>query len=211
MRLAKALPLFLLIAASAFGQIEGSDNSTPAPTYKKQSLTFSFGTGMTHSRDGVTSFWEMGYSGSLKFMVNVSKPVSFGVGVDVAQLQFNDQSFRKVYPSVPVQPNNILMSSVYLAMKSMVMPSMRLSPFVGLTLGATHLSDAVYRDIVDSVRVTYYYLPGRTRLTVGVSAGASLYISRWFSIDMEAKTNYVFHDADLGVSSFFRGGVRFTL
>jgi hypothetical protein len=208
---AKILPLFILMATTTYGQVEGPEHATSSPPYKKQSITLSFGTGLTHSRAGMTSFWDMGYSGSVKFLVNVSKPVSFGVGVDVAQLQFNEQSFQATYPAVPVQSNNIIMSNIYIAMKCMMLPSMRLSPFVGLTLGATHLSDAVYRDIVDSVRVTYYYLPGRTRLTVGLSAGASVYLSHWISIDMEAKSNYVFHDADLGMSSFFRGGFRFTL
>jgi len=211
MRLEKILPLLLLSAATAFSQVDQPENSqTPSP-YKKQSLIVAFGTGMNHSRDGMTSFWDVGYSGSLKFMVNVSKPVSFGVGIDVAQLHFNEQSFRNTYPTVPVQSNNIIMSNVYIAMKWMMMPSMRLSPFAGITLGATHLSDAVYKDIVDSVRVTYYSLPGRTRLTVGISLGASLYITHWISLDLEAKSNYVFHDADLGASSFLRGGFRFTL
>jgi hypothetical protein len=103
------------------------------------------------------------------------------------------------------------MADVYIAMKCALMPSMRFSPFVAATIGATHISEAIYGDVIDSVRVTYYSIPGRNKLTLGISAGADLYLARWITFELEAKANYVHNDPDLGVASFIRGGFRFTL
>jgi hypothetical protein len=92
-----------------------------------------------------------------------------------------------------------------------MLPSMRVSPYVGMTLGATHASEAIYGDVIDSVRISYYDLPARSRLTIGLALGADIYITRWLAAELEVKTNYIHHDPDFGVASFVRGGFRFTL
>jgi hypothetical protein len=103
------------------------------------------------------------------------------------------------------------MTSVYLAMKCIMLPSMRLSPYVGMTLGATRASEAIYGDVIDSVRISYYNLPARSRLTIGFALGTDIYITRWLAVELEAKVNYMHHDPDFGLASFVRGGFRFTL
>lgn len=210
MRFAISFFLTLLVTAtSSFSQYAQPD--VVSPSYKKQTLTLAFGAGIPHSRNGLTAFWNMGPSGSVKFMVNVSKPVSFGVGLDAVMLTFNEPAFRSAYPAVPLQSKDMVMANVYIAMKCAMMPSMRFSPYAGVALGATHVTEAIYGDMIDSVRVSYYNIPQHTRLTVGFELGADIYITHWLAFNIEAKTNYVHNDPDLGMASFVRGGFRFTL
>lgn len=207
MRSSISFLLILVMCSRSFSQ----HTQLNAPFPKKQTLSVSFGAGIPQSRDGITRFWDMGPSGSATFMVNVSKPVSFGIGVDAALLKFNESAFRFAFPGVAVQGKDVVMANVYIAMKCVLMPSMRFTPFLGATIGATHVSEAIYGDVIDSVRVTYYSIPGRGKLTIGVSAGTDLYLARWITFEVEAKANYVHNDPDLGVASFIRGGFRFTL
>jgi opacity protein-like surface antigen len=185
--------------------------SLSPPPYQKQSLTLSFGAGIPQSRTGLTSFWEMGPSVSVKFMIHVNRALAFGIGLDVAHLWFKEHSFQSRFPGIAVRPQDITMGALSLAMKYSLLPTMRFSPFVGATVGATRLSEAVYRETVDSVRVTYYNIPGRTRLTFGLTAGLDIYVVRWLSLQLEAKTTYIHNDPDLGFASFLRGGIRLTL
>ena len=209
--------MWLLLLAVIHIPSATAQEERPAPSssvikqYQKQSLTISFGTGIPQSRDGITSFWNMGPSGSIKFMVNVNRGLAFGIGFDLAHLGFNTQSFQSAFPGIPLRAKNITMGALYLAMKYSFQPSMRFSPFLGATLGATKLTEAVYTETVDSVLVTYYNIPGRTRLTVGIAAGVDISIVRWFAFQLEAKTSYIHHDPDLGITSFVRGGVRLML
>lgn len=179
--------------------------------YKKQSLTISFGAGIPQSRNGLTSFWEMGPSISVKFMVNVNRALAFGMGLDLAYLKFNEQSFQSEIPGIPVRSKDITLGVLSLAMKYSLLPSMRVSPFVGATLGATRLTEAVYKETVDSVLVTYYNIPRGTRLTFGLTAGVDIYVVRWLALQIEAETSYVHNDPNLGFASFLRGGIRFSL
>lgn len=206
--------LFLTLLLAMMSTIGHSQPRAVAPSTqigRRETLTLSFGAGIPHSRTGLTAFWNAGPSGSAKFMVNVSKVVAFGIGVDAALLKFNEPAFRFTYPTVPLQSRDIVMASVYLAVKCMMLPSMRVSPYVGMTLGATHSSEAIYGDVISGVRVSYYNLPARSRLTIGLALGTDIYISRRLAVELEAKSNYIHHDPDFGVASFVRGGFRFTL
>jgi hypothetical protein len=210
MRFATSFFLILFVAAtSGFSQFSRPDDASPR--FKKQTLTLAFGTGIPHPRSGLISFWDMDLSGSARFMVSVSKPIAFGFGVDAALLKFSESSFRSAYPTVPLQSKNMALANVYIAMKWSMMPSMRFCPYVGIALGATHVSEAIYGDIIDSVRVSYYNIPQHTRLTLGFELGTDIYITHWLAFDLEAKTNYVHNDPYLGAASFVRGGFRFTL
>lgn len=204
MRFVTSFLLTLLVVTSCVCQ-------PSALNYKNPTVTLSFGAGTSRQRDGRAAFWNMGPSGSVRFMIKVSKPVSLGVGVDAALLKFDQSAFRAAYPTVPVQSQDIMTTNVYLAMKCAVMPSMRLSPYVGLTVGATRISEAIYSEVIDSVRVRYYNIPGSTKLTFGFSLGAEVYITRWLTFDMEAKTNYVHNSPDFKAAFLFLGGFRFAL
>jgi hypothetical protein len=212
MRLFQCLFLsFLLAVMSAIGRSQSRDPGSSTQIGKRQTLVLSFGAGIPQSRTGLTAFWDAGPSGSAKFLVNVSKVVAFGIGVDVAMLKFNESAFRFANPTVPMRSKDIVMASVYLAMKCVILPSMRTSPYVGMTLGATRTSEAIYGDVIDSVRVSYYNLPARSRLTIGLALGTDIYITQWLAVELEAKANYMHHDPDFGLASFVRGGFRFTL
>ncbi|MBM2841933.1 MAG: hypothetical protein HW412_2461 [Bacteroidetes bacterium] len=201
-----AISIFLTLFGAASCVCQSS-----ALLYKQPTVSLSFGAGIFHPPKGSTTFWNVGPGGSTRFMITVSKPVSIGIGVDAAFFSFDEQAFRNAYPTVPVRSKNMMMANVYLAMKCMVMPSMRLSPYVGLTLGATRLSEAIYGEVIDSVRVNYYNIPARTTPTFGISLGAGIYIVQWLSFDAEAKTNYVVNNPDLKAAFLFLGGFRFTL
>ncbi|HET6272207.1 MAG TPA: hypothetical protein VFG32_04455 [Bacteroidota bacterium] len=204
--------LVLLYIPLALAQDEHpASPSALAHPYRKQSLIISFGAGIPQSRNGLTSFWEMGPSISVKFMVNVNRALAFGMGLDLAYLKFNEQSFQSELPGIPVRSKDITLGMLSLAMKYSLLPSMRVSPFVGATLGATRLTGAVYKETVDSVLVTYYNIPGRTRLTFGLTAGVDIYLVRWLALQMEAKTSYVHNDPNLGFTSFLRAGIRLSL
>jgi hypothetical protein len=200
--------LLLFFAATITAAQTPAEIPTP---FLKRTLTVSFGAGIPLSRQGVTSFWNMGPGGSARFMVSVSRPVSIGIGLEGALLRFNEGSFQRRFPAVEVRSRNILLTGVFLAMKTSLFPAMRFAPYVGASAGATRLSEAVYTTIIDSVRVSYYNLPAHTRLTLGVSAGADIFLSQAIAVDIEAKMNYFHHDPDLGISSYIRAGLRFTL
>jgi hypothetical protein len=212
MRLVRCLfPVLLPALIVAIGHSQAKDATPPAQSGKRQTVTLSFGAGIPQSRTGLTTFWNAGPSGSVTFMVNVSRAVALGIGLDAAMLKFNEPAFRSAYPAGPLRSKDIGMASVYLALKCVLLPSMRVSPYVGMTLGATHTSEAVYGDVIDSVRVSYYNLPAGSRLTIGLALGTDISISRWLAVELEAKTNYLHHDPDFGIASFVRGGMRFTL
>ena len=211
MRPATFLLFLVAVTPPALSQSELGGGSTMPPAYNRQTLTISFGAGIPQSRDGLTEFWNMGPNGSARFMVQVSKPVAMGIGVHLALLKFNESLFRLAHPAIPVRSKDIVLSNVYLAMKCTLTPSMRLSPYLGMAIGTTHVSEAVYREVVDSVQVRYYNILARTQLTVGVMVGVDVYIARWIAFELEAETSYVHHSVDLGLASYARGGFRFTL
>lgn len=205
-----SLLLMMISVAGAPAQNSLRPSSLPLSD-PKHSLMLSFGVGALHSRNGIMSFWEMGPGGSVTFMINVKRELAFGMGLDIAHVSFRDAAFRSTFPGIPVRQKNITMGALSLAMTYSTLPTMRFSPFVGATLGATRLSKAVYRQTVDSVRVTYYNIPGRARLTVGLTAGADIVLVRWLALRIEMKTIYIHNDPDLGFASFFRAGVRLAL
>jgi hypothetical protein len=202
--------VFFLLLPGVIGAHAQPVSATPSP-YFKRTLTVSFGTGTPLSRQSITSFWSTGPGGSLKFMLQVSKPVSVGIGAEAALLRFSESAFAARYPSVVLKSTDILMTGVFLSAKTSLLPSMRLAPYVSASVGATRLSEAVYTTTIDSVRVSYYNLPATTRLTVGVSVGTDIYVAQSISFDVEAKLNYILHHREIGASSYLRGGLRFTL
>ncbi len=163
------------------------------------------------SHNGLKQFWKRGVSGSISFYVNVSREFSLGIGMDVAQFMFRPDAFSQTYPAVTVQSRDPVWGSVYVGGKMSLLPSMRTCPYVTATLGASRLTEALYRQVVDEARVTYYHIGGSTRLTFGLAVGADIYISRWLAAVLEARGWYVHNDPDIGLIATGRGGFRCTL
>jgi hypothetical protein len=211
--------VFSLLVCLVFGVVFTSfpqgqpalQQQPPALQFKRQSLSISYGMGAPQSRSALTSFWTGGPSVSASFFVNVSRVVAMGLGVDVSHLLFNEGAFRNAYPTVPVEASDIYLANIYVGTKISPMPTMRFSPYLTGSVGAMKMTEAQYRKVINEVRVTYYNIPGMTRLSFGIAGGVDIYISRWFALQLEAKSTYVHNDPDVGIATFFRGGFKFSM
>ena len=181
----------------------------PAVNLKKQ-ITVLAGAGIPLSKEGLTQFWKLGPSGSLSFLVNVTPPTSVGIGADFSMLYFKMADFGSTFPTVPVQRKDIAMIHIYVGFKQSFSPARVFSPYIAGTVGAARVTGASYKEIIDSVRVTYYDIPGRTRLAASFALGTDIVLSRVIAFTMEAKATYFHNDPDVGVMSFVRGGFRFS-
>jgi len=177
----------------------------------KKQFTVLAGGGIPLSRESLIKFWKVGPSGSLSFFVNVRPSTALGIGTDVSMLYFKLAEFASTFPGVAVQRKDIVMVHVYVGVKHSFSPTKGFSPYVVGTVGAARVTEAAYKEIVDSVRVTYYNIPGRTRLAGSLGLGADIALSGWLWFTMEAKGTYFHNDADVGVACLVRGGFRFTL
>src|SRR5512134_1942929 len=88
MQIVRYCSIVLMAFISMSGASAQNDHTVQSPSltppHQKQSLTLSFGAGIPQSRTGLTSFWEMGPSVSVKFMIHVNRALAFGLGLDVA-------------------------------------------------------------------------------------------------------------------------------
>jgi hypothetical protein len=179
--------------------------------HERQTLTITFGAELPESKSGLREFWLHGPSGSVNFFVNVNRWLALGIGLDASLFYFDQTAFVTKFPAITLQTKNVALGNLYIGMKYTPAPMRRLSPFVAVALGATRMTEAVYQDIVNGKRQTYYDIPGRTRLALGLSGGADLYLSRLIAIEVVAKTSFVNNDQDIGIALALRGGIRFTL
>jgi hypothetical protein len=145
----------------------------------------------------------------VEFDIRVRRRFLIGVSVDAAALWFRASRFVQNHPGVSLHNTPVAHITVALTGRMELLPTRRFDPFVGLSVGASRLSAAVYREVVDSVRVTYYNIPGRTRLSAGASAGVMFHATRWLGFEAECRLLYVHNDPDAGVSVAVRTGVRF--
>ena len=208
--------MLLFLASSAYAQKRKRD--VPAPQAKsltqerQQSLTFLVGVGIPQSNKGITQFWGPGASTSLSLMVNVTRPFALGIGLDVTELTFHGSWFSLTHPPpVLVQSRDIYSWSIYFASKYSFRPLMRTSPFLAAQVGISKVTPAEYKTVIDSVRVTYYNIPGRTRLAIGVVGGIDISLTRRLWLQVEAKTIYFHNDPERGPSTYLRGGLLLRL
>jgi hypothetical protein len=178
--------------------------------FDRQTFTISYGIGIPHSGSGLRQFWNRGSSGSASFLIHVGRPVSVGLGVDLAFLPFDKTAFAVIFPAVPLQAKDLVLTNVYVVVKYSPAPTMRLQPFLSLNVGVLMSSKAEYREVINDVRVTYYNIAGITRLAGGLGAGIDLWLAPWIALQAEAKGVYVHNDRNIEITSAFRGGFRFT-
>jgi len=185
--------------------------SLPSPAdpsdTRRATITVLGGIASPLSKAGLTEFWGMGPSGAAQVLVHVSRSVSMGMGLDIASYVFNSSDFSSKFPTIPVREKNILGVGFHLAAKFVPVPQARLTPFLSAQLGTAQVTPTEYREVVDSVRVTYYNIPRRFRLASNVAAGFDLYIARGFWIELEGKLAYVHNDPSRGTTFLLRGGI----
>ena len=180
-----------------------------APTLPLRSVMLSGGMSWPLSRQGLTEYWRAGPDGGVEFDVRVRRRFLVGMGIDAAALLFRASRFVQNHPGVVLRNTPVAQVTVALTGRMEFFPEKRFGPYLGLSVGASRLSAAVYQEVVDSVRVTYYSIPGRTRLSAGGNAGVVFHATRWLGFEAECRLLYVHNDPDTGVSIAFRSGVRF--
>ncbi len=210
-RVMAALLICLLIPSSLIAQAQGDARGATRPGYRRPSLIILFGIAEPLSRDGLTDFWLRGPVGSAAFTVDVSRFMALGVGVDVSVFYFDMQAFSERYPDVPTHVREIGIIDVYLLMRFAFRPGMVLSPYVTVTIGASHSTGATYKKEDPLPRQIYYDVPRSTRLAMGLAAGADIVVARWLTFVLEAKLSYVHNDPNIGLLASLRVGFRFRL
>jgi hypothetical protein len=141
----------------------------------------------------------------------VNSSTALGLGIDLARLYFRLGAFSTTFPGVLPVRKDIAMGHVYVGVKHSFAPTRWFSPYIAGTIGAARVTGAVYREVIDSVRVTYYDLPGRTRLAGSLALGTDIRLGRTLSFTMEAKATYFHNDPDVGFFCLIDGGFRVTL
>jgi len=178
---------------------------------KRLTLSFTGGAGIPISKAGIREFWNGSATGSVSILASVSREVAFGVGVDAGMLVFDQTKFIGTYPSVPVQERNTAFLHVYIAWRYTPFWKNRWAPFLGATVGAARFTAAEYKQMVNGVKVTYYEIPGMTRLSFGGILGTDLILSSRVALTVEGRMTYVHNDPEAGLWLALNGGIRFFL
>jgi hypothetical protein len=178
---------------------------------KKVSIILQGGVGFPMAKDSLTDIWRYGPNFSLDFLTSVSRHFSAGVGVDLTVLRWSYAGYYEKYPSGPPPlDRKVIWWDLYLLGRYTFAPTHTVTPFVTLKLGATRPTPASFKQVVDSVKITYYSVPARTRLSVGVSAGIDAAITKELAFVAEANAVLVHNDPVLGAAVSIRGGFRVT-
>lgn len=178
-----------------------------------RALIFNGGVTVPVSKKGLTEFWGYGPGFSLGFLTHIRDSTrayvnALGFGVDVSVLRFRSDAFQSRFPTVELREKNLTFIHAYIAWKFLLHRTKRFSPFIGATAGISQLTGATYREIIDSVRVTYYDVPARIRLTIGMKGGIDIGLSSGFSVEAEGSWVYVHNDPNIGLGFSLRLGGR---
>ena len=203
--------MLLAVAAMSMAAQESQAADSSARPPSRIALTFTAGFTAPKSKDPITQFWKGGPNFGVNLLVPASGAFSVGIGADVSMLWFRLSSFAEAYPSVPVQRKDLAWFNLFLLSRYFFMVAGPVQPYAELAIGASRLSGAEYKAVVDSVRVTYYEIPARTRLALTFTGGLKIPVSRSFSFLAEAGFRYVHNDESLGIAFLLVGGVRIIL
>lgn len=205
------LPLIVPAVYSQQPNPGTTQRTTSKPALNRVTVSLTIGGGIPISKAALTEFWDGGVSGSVSFMVSVNRVVAFGVGMDAGVLLFSQPRFILTYPTVPLQARNTSFLNLYIAWRYTPFWKNRWAPFFGATVGAARYTGAEYKQIVNGVRVTYYEIPGMTRLSLGGIVGVDLNLSPRAALAVEARGTYVHKDPEAGLWLALNGGIRFIL
>ena len=208
--------LFLIAVILCISAHHGmaQDRSKPGGTVQKPSrisLAITGGYSSPRSKDPITRFWKGGPEVALSLLAWAGPGFWLGAGADVSMLWFSESSFAEAYPSVEMQRKDMAWVNVFVLARYGFIPRARVHPYVELAIGASRVSGADYKEVIDGVRVTYYDIPARTRLAFTFTGGLDVPLARGLSLLAEAAVRYVHHDENLGVALLAKGGVRVTL
>jgi hypothetical protein len=169
------------------------------------------GAGIPMSKDSLTDIWRYGPNFSLEFLSSVNRRLAVGAGVDLSVLRWSYAGYYGKYPSGPPPlDRKVIWWDLYMLGRYSFLPNSDITPYVTVKLGATRPTPALFRQVVDSVRVTYYSVAGRTRLSLGASGGVDIRISYELAFVAEVNAVFVHHDPVLGSALSIRGGFRMT-
>lgn len=156
-------------------------------------------------------YWMRGPSAGFSMHFRASDHVKIGFGAEATLFSFRAGNFQVWNPGVPVQIKDIVALNVFLSMRRYFQPALRTSPFIGMEVGFTRISGAEYKDFVNSVRVTYYDVPGSLRLTASGTVGIDHYLSRKLAVQAEAHLTYLHNEPNLSLFIGGRAGIKVTL
>jgi hypothetical protein len=207
--------LCLLPAVIAAGELDAQvrPDSRAAPERKapalRQAISLTAGYSWPLSREGITEFWQPGPTASIGFSVAVNRSVSLGLGLDLARFRFSESRFASANPGIAPQKDDVFWTSVSVGGRFAFLPGMRTNPYLSGSVGASRLTEALYRVVVDGTRTTYYHVGGSTRLTAFLGAGADIFFNRSLALEVEIRGAYIHNDPDFGLALSGQGGLRF--
>jgi|GEM_PF-1281838 len=206
--------VFLLGIPLVRGQCQTAEEEAALRlVYTPRDKTFEVLGGMTLplSHDGITDFWMRGPGVNVCLMVRMKTNFKVGIGGEGALFSFRLGAFNQRYPGVTAEVKDLGLIHVYLAFRNYIRPTLRFSPYVGAQVGFARLTSAEQKAVVNGVLITYYEIPGTTRLTLGVSAGMDYYVSRRIAVQLDVRGMYMNNDPDLGIAASVQLGAKFSL
>ena len=214
--LSRFLLCALLVASSAAAQPPDESqgitlSSRPAPRLPAGSVSVVGGLLFPFAHQPLTSLWNTGGSVSAVCYVHVNRYVALGLGLEAGFLKFDSVAFAQIYPGVTLRYHDLGQLHLFLGGRYTIVPSARLTPYLLASVGAAKVSSAVYQERVNGRRVTYYEIPGRTRLALGAGGGLAYQVSRVVLLELEGKALYYHHDPEVGLLATARLGLRFNI
>lgn len=186
-------------------------SSRPAPRLPAGSVSAVGGFLFPFAHQSLTSLWNTGGSISVVSYVHVNRYVALGLGLEAGFLKFDSVAFAQIYPGVTLRYQDLGQLHIFVGGRYTLVPSARLTPYVLASVGAAKVSSAVYQERVGGRRVTYYEIPGRTRLALGAGGGLAYQVSRVVLLELEGKALYYHHDPEVGLLATARLGLRFNI
>ncbi len=214
LRYSPMLPLVLFVVlvppSAAQNQSERARLITTRPAQRllKHSIVVAGGVMTPVTHVSLKRFWNVGPAASVMIFTNVNRYVSFGAGMEATTLSFNDGAFQKQYPGVTAHPLWTANLHLFVAWKYTGRLGNVVSPTFSATVGGSKMTKAVYEERIAGVRTTYYSIPGRMRLTVGLTPGVEFSIHRGLAMAVEGRALYLLNDPEAGLLAGGRIGLR---
>jgi hypothetical protein len=178
---------------------------------RSTSLIIMGGAGIPLSKAPLTDFWRYGPNFSLEFVTTATRRLSLGVGADLTVLRFSYAGFAGTYPSGPPPlDRKVIWWDLYLLGRYVFFPKNLVTPYATLKIGAMRPTPASFKQVVDSVKITYYDIHARARLAAAVSGGVDFTLSSELAFVAEVNAVLVHNDPAFGSAVSLRGGFRIT-
>lgn len=211
----KTILLFCCILF-CFGQDAFSQKPNPKPFRLNESaptsFTLAFGYATLQGHDGLRELWSGGLGGSAAFQVHLSRVFSVGMGTDLSLLYFDEYTFARRWPGVTLKKKqNLFMANVHLDGTYEFLPSRQTRPYLSAQVGGQVISKALFREVINGVRHTYYEVGGKPRLTFGLAAGANISLNYALGLVVELKGMFIHNDPAVNILALGRAGLQFKL